>query len=100
MTYSVKAWHDYHQQPTVFQVTDEDDCEVARFPSEVEAIGKAAALETEDRFFVELGTVARSEMAGIFAKYRDYFDSLPPLQRERLLVERTQDVIAENSREE
>jgi hypothetical protein len=35
--FAVKTWFDYHKVPTLFLVVDEDDCEIARFPSEGEA---------------------------------------------------------------
>jgi hypothetical protein len=91
--FAVKTWHDYHRVPTLFFVIDEDDCELGRFPSEAEAVSNAAALEEESRFLQELGMAASSEVADLLVRHRDFLESLPPQQRERLLAE-AQDIIA------
>jgi len=93
----VKSWRDYYGVPTLFLVVDEDDCEIVRFPSEGEAVSKAAALEEESRFLQELATAASdAEIAGVFARYKDFRESLPLHQRERLLTE-AQDIVAGNN---
>lgn len=84
------------QWPTLSLVNDEDDCELGRFPSEGEAVSKAVALE-EESFLQELATTASDAgIADIFARYKDFRESLPPHQRERLLAE-AQDIIAGNN---
>jgi len=94
---AVKAWRDYHGVPTLFLVIDEDDCELGRFPSEAEAVSKAVALKEESRFLQELATTASDAgIADIFARYKDFRESLPPHQRERLLAE-AQDIITGNN---
>src|SRR5262245_11788190 len=94
--FAVKAWCDYHGVPTIFLVIDEDECELGRFPSEAEAISTAVALEEESRLLQELATAASdAEIADIFARYKDFRESLPPHQRERFLAE-AQDIIAGN----
>jgi hypothetical protein len=92
--FTVRPWLDYHKVPTVFQVVDEDDCEVARFPSEGEAISKAASLETEERLLQELATRGSEAPADITYRYREYFNSLSPQQCEHLWA-RVRDVVAE-----
>ena len=95
--FAVKAWRDYHGLPTLFLVIDEDECELGRFPSEAEAVSKAVALEEESRLLQELATAASdAEIADIFARYKDFRESLPPHQRERLLAE-AQDIITGNN---
>jgi hypothetical protein len=65
--FAVKAWCDYHGVPTIFLVIDEDECELGRFPSEAEAVSKAAALEEGGRLLQELATAAGdAEIADIF----------------------------------
>jgi len=74
------------QWPTLSLVNDEDDCELGRFPS-----------EGEESFLQELATTASDAgIADIFARYKDFRESLPPRQRERLLAE-AQDIIAGNN---
>jgi hypothetical protein len=94
--FAVKAWRDCHGVPTLFLVIDEDECELGRFPSEAEAVSKAAALEDENRFLPGQATAASGEVADIFARHRDFLERLPPKQRERLLAE-AQDVVAGNN---
>ena len=95
--FAVKAWRDYHGVATLFLVIDEDDCELGRFPSEAEAVSKAVAVEEKSRFLQELATAASDAgIADIFARYKDFRESLPPQQRESLLAE-AQDVIAGNN---
>jgi Arc/MetJ-type ribon-helix-helix transcriptional regulator len=95
--FAVKTRRDYHGVPTLFLVIDEDECELGRFPSGAEAVRKAVALEEERRLLQELVTAAGdAEIADIFARYKDFRDSLPPHQRERLLAE-AQDIIAGNN---
>ena len=93
----LKARRNYHEVPTLFLVIDEDECELGRFPPEAEAVSKAAALAEESRLLQELATAAGdAEIADIFARYKDFRESLPPHQRERLLAE-AQDIIAGNN---
>jgi hypothetical protein len=95
--FAAKTWHDYHRVPTLFFIIDEDDCELGRFPSEAEAVSNAAALEEGSRFLQELATAASdAEIADIFARYKDFRESLSPQERERLLAE-AQDVVTGNN---
>jgi len=93
--FAVKAWRDYHGVPTLFLVIDEDECELGRFPSETEAVSNAVALEEESRLLQDTGA-SDAENADIFARYKDFRESLPPHRRERLPAE-AQDIVAGNN---
>ena len=71
---------------------------MADFRSEAAAIGKAAALEIEERLLQELVTQGSEAPADITYRYREYFSSLSPLARERLWG-RVADTVRETSPE-
>jgi hypothetical protein len=81
--FRIEPWLDYHGAATLFLVFDGDGCECGRFPSEREAISRAALLENTERILQEIGT--GGDVADVLHRHKDFIDSLNPRERERLL---------------
>jgi hypothetical protein len=95
MTLAIKAWHDYHGTPVLFGVADEDGHELARFPSEREALERKATIEDQRRLVQEVAAAATRQEAEDIIRTYCLRHGIDPGQLPAVLAAELTDLLAE-----